>query len=118
MPPKLRQYVNRTILMSIPALFEDGQCRPHTLRSIETDGLWISSDELTDRLLPKTDRHAMHSPQLVFVPAAQIAAIILPAARPPDDATETLPMTMAKPATAKRRKTAAPAADATATSTK
>jgi hypothetical protein len=78
MLPKLKQYLNRSILVSIPTLFEDGICRAHTLQSIEADGLWLRSNELTARLLPEPDRKIAGSSQPVFVPAAQIAAIILP----------------------------------------
>jgi hypothetical protein len=74
MPPKLKQYLSRSIFVSIPALFEDGKCRSYTLQSIEEDGLWLSSDQLTHRLLPEADRKA----QPVFIPAVQIAAIVLP----------------------------------------
>jgi hypothetical protein len=75
-PQKLKQYLNRTILASIPALFEDGRCRSYTLLSIEADGLWLSSNELTVRLL--LEREDTEPAQPVFVPAVQIAAIILP----------------------------------------
>jgi hypothetical protein len=78
MPPKLKQYLNRTILASIPALFEDGRCRAYTLLSIEADGLWLSSNELAERLLPERGRKDTETAQPVFVPAVQIAAIILP----------------------------------------
>jgi len=78
MPPKLKQFLNRTILASIPALFEDGRCRAYTLLSIEVDGLWLSSNELTVRLLAERERKDVETAQPVFVPAVQIAAIILP----------------------------------------
>jgi hypothetical protein len=77
-PSKLKQYLNRTILASIPALFEDGRCRAYTLLSIEADGLWLSSNELAERLLPERERKDTETAQPVFVPAVQIAAIILP----------------------------------------
>jgi hypothetical protein len=78
MPPKLNQYLNRVILASIPALFEDGECRAYTLRAIDSDGLWLESPALVKRLLPS---HAkVVTPLLaVFVPTAQIAALILAA---------------------------------------
>jgi hypothetical protein len=78
MPPTLKQFLNRTILASIPALFEDGRCRAYALLSIEADGLWLSSNELTVRLLDERERKDVATAQPVFVPAAQIAAIILP----------------------------------------
>ena len=83
MPPKLKQYLNRTILASIPALFEDGRCRAYTLLSIEADGLWLSSNELAEQLLPERERKDTETAQPVFVPAVQIAAIILPPPAPP-----------------------------------
>ena len=83
MPPKLRQYLNRSILVSIPALFADGKCRAYTLQSIEEDGLWLSSEQLTQRLLPESDHNIAGTAQSVFVPAVQIAAIILPALTAP-----------------------------------
>jgi hypothetical protein len=82
-PPKLKQHLNRSIFVSIPALFEDGKCRAYTLQSIEEDGLWLSSEQLTQRLLPESDRTAAGKPQPVFVPAVQIAAIVLPALMAP-----------------------------------
>jgi hypothetical protein len=116
MPSRLKQYLNRSILVSIPALFEDGKCRAHTLRSIETDGLWLSSDELTARLLPELEVEKTAGPkQPVFVPAAQIAAVILPPpAAPtaqPGDAAAT--PAGAETATATPRRTKAAAAQAT-----
>jgi hypothetical protein len=78
MSPRLKQFLNHSILVSIPALFEDAKCRLYTLRSVEPDGLWLSSDELTGRLMPVVDRDAAASAQAVFVPAGQIAAVVLP----------------------------------------
>jgi len=89
MPTKLKQYLNRTILASIPALFEDGRCRAYTLLSIEADGLWLSSNELAVRLLVERERKDAETAQPVFVPAVQIAAIILPPpAAPPAQPSE------------------------------
>jgi hypothetical protein len=83
MPPKLKQYLNRSIVVSIPALFEDGKCRAYTLQSIEEDGLWLSSEQLTQRLLPEADHNIAGRAHSVFVPAVQMAAIILPALTAP-----------------------------------
>jgi hypothetical protein len=58
MPQKLKQYLNRSVLVSIPALVEGGKCRACTLKSIEDDGLWLSSDKLAARLLPEPERTA------------------------------------------------------------
>ena len=78
MPPKLKQHLNHSVLVSIPALFEDAKCRAFTLQSVEEDGLWLTSDQLTELLLPESDRNVAGTAQSVFVHAAQIAAIILP----------------------------------------
>ena len=56
MPSKLASYLNKTILVAIPALFDDGVCRPFTLLGAELHGLWLQSDELTQRLLPADKR--------------------------------------------------------------
>jgi hypothetical protein len=52
----ITRYLNKTVFVSIPALFEDGACRPFKLLGVEIYGLWLQSDELTQRLLPTTDR--------------------------------------------------------------
>jgi len=88
MPPKLNQYVNRAILASIPAFFEDGECRVYTLRAIDSDGLWLESPALTNRLLPSHERTTTTS-LVVFVPTAQISALILAAPSPVEEASKT-----------------------------
>jgi hypothetical protein len=91
MSPKVKQFFNRSILVSIPALFEDGECRAHALRSIEAERLWLTSDELTERLLADRERNAAETTPVIFVPAAQIAAVLPPAApsAQPTEATAT-----------------------------
>jgi hypothetical protein len=42
--PKLSQYINRTVLISIPSLFADGHARPFKLLGVELHGLWLQSD--------------------------------------------------------------------------
>jgi hypothetical protein len=79
MTPKLKQYLNRSIMISIPALFKHGKCRPYTLQSIEADGLWLASTALVGHLLPEKDNGSAAENSLVYVPNAQIAALILPA---------------------------------------
>jgi hypothetical protein len=107
MPPRLKQYLNRSIRVSIPALFENGKCRVFSVRLIETDGLWLSSDELTAQLLPEPDRKTVGLAQPVFVPTAKIAAIIQPppaatTARPDDAAAIPAAAVTAAPVTAAR----------------
>ena len=98
MPPKLRQYLNRPIMVSIPALFEDGRCHAYILHAIEEDGLWLSSDELVARLLPEADRIGpTRLQQGVFVPSAQIAALVLPMPPAPVDVAAAPAVATAKP---------------------
>ena len=52
MIPKISHYLNRTVMVSVPGLFDDGVCRPFTLLGADLNGLWLQSDELTRRLLP------------------------------------------------------------------
>jgi hypothetical protein len=78
MTPKLKQYLNRTVLVSIPSVFKHGRCHPYTLRAIEEGGLWLTSEELLDRLYPDREGTDAARHPLVYVPNAQIAALILP----------------------------------------
>jgi hypothetical protein len=78
MTPPIGRFVNRTVLVSIPALFGDGASRPYKLLGIELHGLWLQSDDLTRRLLSdETDEYAATEPA-VFVPFAQIAGVMVP----------------------------------------
>jgi hypothetical protein len=102
MIPNLVRHLNRTILVSIPALFDDGVCRPYQLLGAELNGLWLQSEELTRRLLPReVGDHATLAPA-VFVPLAQIAGVLVatptplpststPAAQPAGAASRTEP---------------------------
>jgi hypothetical protein len=88
MTPKLKQYINRTIMVSIPALFKHGKCQPCTLQSVEADGLWLTSTALVDKLIAGQD-DAGAATQPVYVPNAQIAALIFPtksSTAPPESA--------------------------------
>jgi hypothetical protein len=83
MTPNLSQFLGKSILVSIPALFEDGACRPYTLLAIEFHGLWLQSEELAARLLHE-DNHPYSSDTepAVFVAYAQIAGILVATAAP------------------------------------
>jgi hypothetical protein len=83
-PPKLSKYLNRNVLVSIPALFEDGRCRAYTLRGVELHGVWLDSDELVTRLAPDQGNGVSAASPLVFVPFSQVAAVILVTAAQPD----------------------------------
>jgi hypothetical protein len=77
-----KRYVNKTILVSMPALFHDAKCRPFKLLGVEVPGVWLQSDELTTRLLPEQMAQYAAAGPVVFVPFAQIAGILVPTSRP------------------------------------
>jgi hypothetical protein len=77
MTPKLSGYVNKSILVSIPALFNDGKCRAFTLLGVEFTGLWLQSDDLAERLLCNETREYQSAGPVAFIPYAQIAAVLL-----------------------------------------
>jgi hypothetical protein len=84
MTPKIGQYLNRTVLVSIPALFDDGACRAYKLLGFELQGLWLQSDDLTQRLLSEDKRNFASTEPVVFVPFAQIAGVLVPMTVPTD----------------------------------
>lgn len=83
MAPNMVQYLNRSILISIPALFDDRACRSFTLIGIELNGLWLQSQELNRRLLSHETAHFEQMEPVVFVPFAQIAGVLIPTGPPP-----------------------------------
>ena len=80
MTPKIGHFLGRTVLVSIPALFGDGVCRPYKLLGLELHGLWLQSDELNQRLLTDKTRDFAEAAPAVFVPFAQIAGVLVPTA--------------------------------------
>jgi hypothetical protein len=83
MPPNLARYLNKTLFVSIPALFEDGAVRPYTLIGAELNGLWLQSEALSDRLLKEHGRDLAGMNPVVFVPFAQIAGVLVATSVPP-----------------------------------
>ncbi len=79
-------YLNRTVFVSIPAIFEDGACRAYTLLGVEFNGLWLQSDELTQRLLPDGRKDLASLAPTVFVPFAQIAGVMIATSATPPPA--------------------------------
>lgn len=73
----IRQYLNKTILVSIPRVFHDERCRALTLLGAEATGLWLQSSELVDKLLPEDRRIYASAGPVVFVPFAQIAGVLV-----------------------------------------
>jgi hypothetical protein len=64
---KLGHFLNKTILVSIPALFEDGACRSYTLRGVDLPGgLWLQSDDLSRRLLADDQQVLVSASPVVF----------------------------------------------------
>jgi hypothetical protein len=78
MIPKLVDYLNHPILVSIPALHSDARCRSYALRGVEMQGLWLQSEELAGHVAP-ADTGGYREPLAVaFVPFSQIACVLLP----------------------------------------
>jgi hypothetical protein len=100
MLPSLSRYLNKRILVSIPTLFEDGTVRPYTLLGAEMNGLWLQSEELTDRLLRDEGRELAKMNPAVFVPFAQIAGVLVATSMPADE----YPTEKPPPASSKRAK--------------
>jgi hypothetical protein len=82
MPPQLGQFLNKTILVSIPDIFKDDKSRPYTLVGIELSGLWLEGGDLATRLLPEGHKHHEQFVLTAFVPFSQIAAVFAAIARP------------------------------------
>jgi hypothetical protein len=83
MTPSIARYLHKTVFVAIPALFEDGACRPFILLGVELHGLWLQSAELTRRLLPRDQPGLADAPAAVFVPFAQIAGVLVGAGPAP-----------------------------------
>src|SRR5579864_7634433 len=77
MQPNLARYLNKTVLVSIPALFDDALCRPYKLLGAEITGLWLQSEELTNRLLTSESGDMANLEPAVFVPFSQMAGVLV-----------------------------------------
>jgi hypothetical protein len=73
----LSSLLNRTILVSMPALFGDAQAHSCQFVAAEVSGLWLLSDELCARLIGDRKSREKAEPQPVFIPFPQIAALIV-----------------------------------------
>jgi len=87
MAPNLSKHINETILVCIPALSDDGKCRPYKLTGIELVGLWLASPDLVKTFLTQEHRSQTPLTQEVFIPFSQIACVAVVAAPPPSEAT-------------------------------
>jgi hypothetical protein len=77
------RYLDSTVFVSIPAIFDDGACRAYKLLGVELNGLWLQSDELTERLLPRDHEYLASYTPATFVPFAQIAGVMVATSTPP-----------------------------------
>ena len=77
MIPNVARYLNKTVMVSIPALFDDRACRSFRLVGAELNGLWLQSDELIRILLPEDRRDLAYRQPVVFIPFAQIAGVLI-----------------------------------------
>lgn len=77
MTQNLTKYVNKTVLVSIPALSGDVKCRPYTLTGVELIGLWLQSADLANGFLSH-DYKTQAQTWAFFVPYSQIACVIVP----------------------------------------
>ena len=91
MTPDITRYLNKTVYVSIPALFEDGTCRACTLVGAELNGLWLQSDQLIRRLLPGDKEDLVAQVPAIFVPFAQIAGVLVSIGMPPQKPAEKPP---------------------------
>jgi len=87
MTPNLTRLLNKTVFVSIPALFDDKTCRPYKLLGIELTGLWLQSEELTDRLVADDSAFLKDLAPMVFVPFSHIAGVLAPTGMPAAPAT-------------------------------
>jgi hypothetical protein len=76
MTPKLAHFLNKTILLCIPSLYDDKQPRPYTLVGIEPCGVWLESEDLASTLLTSEKRRPPPTTLAAFVPFAQIAYVL------------------------------------------
>jgi hypothetical protein len=78
----ISRHINKTVYVSIPALFQDGACRPYRLLGAELNGLWLQSADLTKRLLADDKENLAALGPVVFVPFAQIAGVLVASGMP------------------------------------
>jgi hypothetical protein len=79
MIPRLVEYLNQTILVSIPALRSDVKCRSYTLVGVELQGLWLQSEELLRDLTADERGEGAPAGTPAFVSFSHIAFVVLPA---------------------------------------
>jgi hypothetical protein len=110
MAPNIAQYLDNTVLVSIPAIFSDGECRPYKLLGVELNGLWLQSDDLTRRLLPRDHKDLASFGPAAFVPFAHIAGVMIATSATPLPAQSGEASASARTASTNEAKPAPPAA--------
>jgi len=113
MTPNLGQYLNKTILVSIPGLYEDKKCRPYKLTGIELFGLWLEGADLPGRFLTHEYKSSTSVTWAAFVPFSQIACVAIPTA-----SAASAPVQPQPAAQSQTPATPAPTADADGSSSK
>jgi hypothetical protein len=106
MGPTIAQFLNRTILVSIPGLFEGDACRPFKLLGIEAQGLWLQSEELSRRLLSEEMQAMVATAPAVFVPFTQIAGVVVPTKSVPPRPSDSAAAAPKETAASRRSRTA------------
>ena len=76
MATQLAALLNRPVLVAIPVVFADAEARRCRLVAAEQSGLWLVSAELADAVQPRAERAETQAPPAIFVPFAQIAAVV------------------------------------------
>ena len=76
MTTKLAHCLNKTILVSIPALFGDDQPRPCKLIDIEPSGLWLEAEDFAERIRLADKRPPWFTTATAFFPFPQIAYLL------------------------------------------
>jgi hypothetical protein len=79
MIPKLVNYLNQTVLVSIPALHSDAKCRRYVLLGVEMQGLWLQDPDFVGELTAMEKEVSVEPATPVFVPFSAIAFVVLPA---------------------------------------
>ena len=76
MTPPLETYLDKTVLVGLPALFGDVRCRPCRLVNVAPNGLWLEIEDLAERVLPHEALSLQFGSLTMFVPFAQISCVI------------------------------------------
>jgi len=93
----LARYLNKTIYVSMPGVFDDYTARPYRFLGAELTGLWLQSDELTDRLAPRDESQLADMNPVVFVPFSAMAGVLIATAAPDAESKQPPPPEPAKP---------------------